>query len=674
MKTSIVRAFLRRLRASLRQQITGLAVLAALIATIIVAVLVYVAEHRLSAGVGSEVDKITVSRVERSAERGAILCGLAQGYLQKEADIDLALERAALKQAGGIRISGGRVTWDAVNQLTGDHTSVSLPEWSVGSYAFRGDRNFGTKLPVVDSVGDPTTDIISIFQRVNEEGDMLRVASNSRAADGKRGIGTFIPAKNPDGSPNAVVSAVMNGETYQGRGFVVTDWYIASYEPYKVDGKIVGMIGVSTRQESDKTLRDTVVYASRTGERSSVSIYYGNNSGKFNRTPVVAATGIAAATEKQWLPGLLDNAVMMDTGVIAALQQKDPATGADAIIRYTYFKPWDWVIVVAADSRDFAGATDRVRSQFRWLLLQTFLGGLAALILSALMAYFLSKHITDPMADLSINLTSSATQVASSAVREQANVASFMASSNQIASAVKEISATSQELLRNMVEIADAAEKTADLARNGGHSLKGMDTAMTALSSATGSISSKLTTIRTKATRINSVVTAITKVADQTNLLSLNAAIEAEKAGEAGAGFAVVAREIRRLADQSAIATLDIEQMVEEMQEAVISGVEEMRELAVAVQGGVTSAETIRGQFADIIDRVQSIAPRYETVHQGMQNQSEGAQQISEAMWQLTEAARHTSDSVNDLNAVSTQLHDAVRVLKERIFSAKSEA
>src|SRR6202035_4467505 len=113
------------------------------------------------------------------------------------------------------------------------------------------------------------------------------------------------------------------------------------------------------------------------------------------------------------------------------------------------------------------------------------------------------------------------------------------------------------------------------LAHKGRLGLKGMETSMQNLSASSDSISSKLTTIRAKAARINSVVTAITKVADQTNMLSLNASIEAEKAGEAGVGFAVVAREIRRLADQSAQSTLDIEQIVEEMQEAVASGVSE---------------------------------------------------------------------------------------------------
>ena len=80
-------------------------------------------------------------------------------------------------------------------------------------------------------------------------------------------------------------------------------------------------------------------------------------------------------------------------------------------------------------------------------------------------------------------------------------------------------------------------------------------------------------------------MTTITKVADQTNLLSLNAAIEAEKAGEHGRGFAVVATEIRRLADQTAIASYDIEQLVKEMQSAVSAGVMGMDKFSEEVRG-----------------------------------------------------------------------------------------
>lgn len=672
MSPNPVTTYVANLRLSLRQQITALAVLAALICTVTVAVLVLISEKKARQSVSNEVNALTISRVERNAAKSTVLCRMAQDSLQKEADADLALARAALKQAGGVKTNTGTTTWEGTNQTTLQQSTVNLPTWSVGGVALKGDRSFQTYYPVIDPVAGPTGDTITIFQRMNDAGDMLRVASSARASDGKRIIGTYVPAVMPDGTPTPVVRAVIEGRPFRGRSYVADGWDTTAYEPITVNGHIIGMLGVSTRLEKDTSLREAIATTGKSGNRSSVGIYYGPNSLKFSNQPIRPLTGLAEETKSQWMPEVLAKAPRLEGENVQGLTVKDPKSDAQLVVRYAYYEPWDWIIVIAADSRDFEGATDSVSAQFHTLLFESILGGLLALGLSALLAYFMSKHITDPMADLSISLTSSATQVASSAVREQANVASFMASSNQVASAVKEISATSQELLRNMVEIADAAEKTAELAKDGRQSLKGMDSAMQALSSASGSISSKLAAIRVKATRINSVVTAITKVADQTNLLSLNAAIEAEKAGEAGAGFAVVAREIRRLADQSAIATLDIEQMVEEMQEAVTSGVDEMRDLSGAVQGGLGSAETIRGQFGEIIERVQSIAPRYETVHQGMQNQSEGAQQISEAMWQLTETARQTSDSVNDLNDVSRQLHEAVRILKERIFKLKT--
>src|SRR6267142_1952453 len=136
-----------------------------------------------------------------------------------------------------------------------------------------------------------------------------------------------------------------------------------------------------------------------------------------------------------------------------------------------------------------------------------------------------------------------------------------------------------------MDEVSHVAAAAAERAISGQGGLEVMDGAMRLLADSTTSIGSKLAVISERARNINVVVTTITKVADQTNLLSINAAIEAEKAGEAGLGFLVVAREIRRLADQTAVATLDIEQMVRHMQEAVSAGVMEMDKFNEDVRG-----------------------------------------------------------------------------------------
>ena len=155
-----------------------------------------------------------------------------------------------------------------------------------------------------------------------------------------------------------------------------------------------------------------------------------------------------------------------------------------------------------------------------------------------------------------------------------------------------------------MEEVHTRAREASSLAGVGRAGLSGMEATMQQLADATGSISAKLGMIREKAGGINSVVTTITKVADQTNLLSINAAIEAEKAGEAGRGFLVVAREIRRLADQTAVATLDIEQMVRQMQAAVSAGRHGNGQVQRAGPHRHPQVSQISGQMGQIIEQV----------------------------------------------------------------------
>lgn len=266
-----------------------------------------------------------------------------------------------------------------------------------------------------------------------------------------------------------------------------------------------------------------------------------------------------------------------------------------------------------------------------------------------------------------IQITSSTTEIAASGKQLEATVTEQVASTNEVVATAKEIAATSGELVKTMDQVGELAGQTAIAAGTGQQEIVRMETTMRQLANATSSISAKLGVISEKANNINSVVTTITKVADQTNLLSLNAAIEAEKAGEYGTGFAVVAREIRRLADQTAIATLDIESMVKDMQSAVSTGVMEMDKFTTEVSRGVEDVRTISGQIGKIIERVQGLTPRFDVVTKGMEDQSEGAQQISDAMVQLSEASRQTAQSLRDTNRAIEQLNEAAQGLQREI-------
>ena len=270
-----------------------------------------------------------------------------------------------------------------------------------------------------------------------------------------------------------------------------------------------------------------------------------------------------------------------------------------------------------------------------------------------------------------IQVTSSATQIAASGKQLEATLREQVATTTQTTSTATQIAATAQELAKTMEEVTLVSQTTTTAVSSSQTRLTEMETTIHQLMDSTATIANRLGMISEKANSINSVVTTITKVADQTNLLSLNAAIEAEKAGEYGAGFSVVAREIRRLADQTAVATLDIESIIKEMQSSVSAGVMEMDKFSTEVTQSVSIVADISGQVAGVIQQVQMLAPRFAQVNEGMDSQAQGAQQISEAMMQLNDVSLQTSHSLEGINQAIAQLNQAAQGLQKEMAQFK---
>ncbi|HKB38538.1 MAG TPA: methyl-accepting chemotaxis protein [Gemmataceae bacterium] len=271
----------------------------------------------------------------------------------------------------------------------------------------------------------------------------------------------------------------------------------------------------------------------------------------------------------------------------------------------------------------------------------------------------------------SLQVLSAASQIAATARQQEATVQGLNSATTEIAAAVREISATGKELSGTMNDVNGRAGQAAALATTGRERLGSMEQTMRQLVDSTASISSKLAIIREKADNINMVVTTITKVADQTNLLSINAAIEAEKAGEYGRGFLVVAREIRRLADQTAVATLDIENMVRLMQDAVSAGVMQMDKFSDEVRSGVGRVAEINGQTGQIISEVSGLSDGFRFVNEGMRNQAVGAEQINEAMGNVASGVRGTTAALEEFNKATIHLRGSIEQLNQEIASFK---
>ena len=319
---------------------------------------------------------------------------------------------------------------------------------------------------------------------------------------------------------------------------------------------------------------------------------------------------------------------------------------------------------------DADASTQQIVSACASAKISIVLSFVAALLVALISGYLLLRSVTGPLRELStelgrsgVRVDSSVKDIASTAKQQQATASEIAATTTEIGSTSHEISATSKVLVRTMNEVSGMAEQSAALAGTGQSGLSHMEETMRQVMDAASSVNAKLGVLNEKAANISQVVTTITRVADQTNLLSLNAAIEAEKAGEYGRGFSVVAVEIRRLADQTAVATLDIEQMVKEIQSAVSAGVMGMDKFSEQVRRGTQEMQQVGAQLSQIIQQVQAVAPRIESVNEGMQAQATGADQISHALSQLSEATRDTVESLRQSGRAIDGLNEVVGIL-----------
>lgn len=270
-------------------------------------------------------------------------------------------------------------------------------------------------------------------------------------------------------------------------------------------------------------------------------------------------------------------------------------------------------------------------------------------------------------------VSSSTTELSATAKEQETIVTHQMASMSDTVAAVEGISDLSRQLVDTMQQVASMSAETAKFAGKGQHDLTRMEEAMRRMEEASQSISGRLKIIHEKAENITTVVTTITKIAEQTNLLSLNAAIEAEKAGEYGLGFTVVAREIRRLADQTAVATLDIEDMVKAMQSAVSTGVMEMDKFIAEVRQSVADVGNINTQLTLITEQVQTLSPNFERVNIDMECQSETAQKIHRAMLELQEEMQETKSSFQETYSAIAQLNETTSTLRDEVSQFKIE-
>lgn len=268
--------------------------------------------------------------------------------------------------------------------------------------------------------------------------------------------------------------------------------------------------------------------------------------------------------------------------------------------------------------------------------------------------------------------TSEATgQVATAIVEVASGAEKQTVGIEQNVRSLDEISRGSLLIVRNSVEISELTKVTTDKAEEGG---RAVGRTMEQMKSINLSVQESNETIRLLSKRsreIGSILEVITGIADQTNLLALNAAIEAARAGEAGKGFAVVADEVRKLAEQSQISAKQIAELIQSIQIDTENTVSKMSQVAVNVNDGLEISTEAIQKFNEILSSMKDIMPQMESISSTAQQMSAGIQEVDATMNIIADSAKSNAATSEEV-AASTE--EQLASMEEITASAKSLA
>ncbi|EKG41187.1 methyl-accepting chemotaxis protein [Pseudomonas syringae] len=273
------------------------------------------------------------------------------------------------------------------------------------------------------------------------------------------------------------------------------------------------------------------------------------------------------------------------------------------------------------------------------------------------------QRMTVSLRELVGGIRDGVTQIASaaeelSAVTEQtsAGVNSQKVETDQVATAMHEMTATVQEVARNAEEASEAAVTADRQARDGERVVNEAIAQIERLASAVGNSSEAMGALKQESDKIGSVLDVIKSVAEQTNLLALNAAIEAARAGEAGRGFAVVADEVRSLAQRTQKSTEEIEALIARLQsgtQQATTVMDSSRELSTS---SVELTRRAGGSLESITKTVSAIQAMNQQIAAAAEEQSATAEEINRSIINVRDVSEQTSAASEETAASSVEL------------------
>jgi len=584
------------------------------------------------------------------------MCAAQQSTLDQMLQASLRVARAAVQRTGEVTLAAETVEWKVRSQNAKEATPVTLPKLLIGGLWLGQSDDPATSTPLVDEISGQVGCAFTIFQRMNDAGDMLRVATSVQS-EGRRAIGTSIAARGPDGQPNPVVAAVLKGQRYVGRAFVVDAWYLTAYSPLAdATGKPVGMIFVGVKEQSVSSLRQQII-ATKVG--ASGYAYVVDSNGNY----IVSQNGQRDG-ENIWNTKDADGKLMIQEVIRTAktampgqttevsYQWKNPGDpdARKKIVRVTYFPAWDWIIGAGSYEHEFLAAPEKLtavgRNGARMIIGLLVVTTLAAVLFWLATAQMLSRRLIS-IAD---QLKAGSDQVLGAAGMIANAGQSVADGASHQASALSETAHNLQSMGTRGTEVSQLTRGADALMRQNieksGQSLKaivGMTQSMNQIVAESG--------------EMGKIIKTIDEIAFQTNILALNAAVEAARAGEAGAGFAIVAEEVRNLAGRAAEAARTTQVKLD-------SNVTLIRQAATGITG-------VNANFEAIVETATVIGEKVESITRATSDLAKGITDVSEATGKLESVvqsnAANAEESASAAEELSAQAHEIASLVTDLV-------
>lgn len=461
------------MKVGLKQKIVWLTISATVIPITVMILITVLQKDSVLNRTDEELDTLMRDNIKQIAQDAYALCKTSNDILQQKVGFDLRVAHRVLQHTGKINLAKDPVKWKAINQYTKDQKQLELPRIMVGENWLGQNKWFHSRTPVVDEVYDLVGGTCTIFQRMNEQGDMLRVATTVQKMDNTRAIGTYIPAINPDGLPNPVIAKVLRGEDFYGRAYVVNAWYLTAYSPIKNEqGTIIGILYVGVKQEAVQSLREAIMdtVVGKTGYVHVLGATKITGVEKGDRGQYIISKNGERDGENIWNSQTIDgkliiqktinNALQLREGEVGYIDYKwknpDDDTPRKKVVAYTYFRPWDWVICAGTYEDDYAIFKKRVSDILGDMLRWTLISGLVLMCIVLAAGLLLGAKIANPI----IHMSEIAKKIAKGEMNQRIE-ATTNDEVGELAKNLKEMQSSLKNHIQNLDKL--VANRTTDL-------------------------------------------------------------------------------------------------------------------------------------------------------------------------------------------------------------------